>query len=212
MTIDASEPHLDRRQRKSRAALQQALLQVIAEKPYEAITIEDITDAADLTRATFYAHYADKAALTCEAYELLVEDLRHEIAEFYLSEATVYAGAAVAAVFEHASQHANLYRMAISGAAGLEPRRVLVTALEALVAQTLAVRSERLGRSPRVPVDLSAGCFVASTLYAIERWLDGQLDGGATEIAETILHIEMRGVEWAAGFEPGDLQYESQSP
>lgn len=208
MTIEELQPHQDRRQRKSRAALQQGFLQVIAVKPYEAITIEDITDAADLTRATFYAHYHDKAALTCEAYENIIEELGRQIADVPISESAAYTGEGMTIAFEHARQNANLYQIAIDGSAGVEPRRVLVEALESFVTDAFAVRAQHLGKTPRVPEALYAGCYVASFLHVVKRWLAGDLLGSPREMADIFLLIQMRGMEWASGFEPGELRYE----
>lgn len=54
---------LDPRVRRTRKLLQEALLALLAEKRFEAITVQDITERATLNRATFYAHFADKYAL-----------------------------------------------------------------------------------------------------------------------------------------------------
>jgi AcrR family transcriptional regulator len=43
--------------------LQEALQTLLRQKPFEEISIQDITAAATLNRATFYAHYSDKFAL-----------------------------------------------------------------------------------------------------------------------------------------------------
>ena len=59
-----------------------------------------------------------------------------------------------------------------------------------------------------MPAELYAGCYVASFLHMVKRWLDGELDGSPREVADIFLHIQMRGMEWAAGFESGELRYE----
>lgn len=51
---------MDRRKRKSQKAIQEACLALIREKDFEAITISDLTERADLNRGTFYLHYEDK--------------------------------------------------------------------------------------------------------------------------------------------------------
>lgn len=51
---------LDRRTRKTRKAINDAFWKLMQEKDFEDITIQDITDAADIHRATFYLHYQDK--------------------------------------------------------------------------------------------------------------------------------------------------------
>ena len=50
---------LDRRARRTRKALLQALLTLLQEKPLNSITITELTDLADVNRATFYTHYQD---------------------------------------------------------------------------------------------------------------------------------------------------------
>ena len=54
---------LDPRIRRTRSLLQDALKRLLEEKEFDEITIQDISKAATLNRATFYAHYPDKFAL-----------------------------------------------------------------------------------------------------------------------------------------------------
>jgi AcrR family transcriptional regulator len=53
----------DRRVAKSRRALKAALTDLILEKGYEQVTVQDIIDRADIGRSTFYAHFDDKDEL-----------------------------------------------------------------------------------------------------------------------------------------------------
>jgi len=54
---------LDPRIRRTRELLQQSLAKLLEQKEFERISVHDITDAATVNRATFYAHYPDKFAL-----------------------------------------------------------------------------------------------------------------------------------------------------
>ena len=53
----------DPRIRRTRQLLQGALRTLMQTKSFEEISVQDITDAATVNRATFYDHYADKFAL-----------------------------------------------------------------------------------------------------------------------------------------------------
>src|SRR5215475_12511022 len=53
----------DPRIRRTRQLLQGALAQLLATKPFDDISVQDITDTATVNRATFYDHYTDKFAL-----------------------------------------------------------------------------------------------------------------------------------------------------
>ena len=57
---------LDPRIRRTRRLLQDALRKLLEQKSFDDITVQDITEAATLNRATFYAHYPDKFALLGE--------------------------------------------------------------------------------------------------------------------------------------------------
>jgi AcrR family transcriptional regulator len=54
---------LDPRIRRTRNMLQAALKQLLTEKEFDKISVQDITELATLNRATFYEHYPDKFAL-----------------------------------------------------------------------------------------------------------------------------------------------------
>lgn len=66
---------LDPRIRRTRKLLQDALRKLLAEKEFDKISVQDITEAATLNRATFYAHYADKFALLGELIRVSFLDL-----------------------------------------------------------------------------------------------------------------------------------------
>ena len=50
---------MDRRMRRTRTQLLQALISLLETKPLNSITVTELTRIADVNRATFYAHYKD---------------------------------------------------------------------------------------------------------------------------------------------------------
>jgi len=65
----------DRRIRRTRKLLNEALVDLITEKAYGEITVQDITEKADIGHRTFYRHYASKD-------ELLVEVMKDTLSGF----------------------------------------------------------------------------------------------------------------------------------
>ncbi len=59
----------DPRSRRTRRLLQKALNELMAEKKFSEISVQDITAKAEINRATFYAHFDDK-------YELMNAGIR----------------------------------------------------------------------------------------------------------------------------------------
>ena len=55
---------MDRRVKKSRAAIHQAFISLLNQKSYESITVQEIIDLADVGRSTFYSHFETKEIAT----------------------------------------------------------------------------------------------------------------------------------------------------
>lgn len=71
-----AEKKLDRRVLRTRALLNNALMQLVHEKGYDNVTIEDITDRANLGRSTFYLHYQSKDDLLLDHHDHFVSRMR----------------------------------------------------------------------------------------------------------------------------------------
>mgnify|MGYP001228408573 CR=1 FL=1 len=54
---------MDRRVLRTRQMIVQAFKEILREKGFDAMTVQDIADHANVNRGTFYAHFADKYVL-----------------------------------------------------------------------------------------------------------------------------------------------------
>ncbi len=70
-----NQEKLDPRVKRTRALILNAFQDLLAEKNFEAITVQDVTTRAQINRATFYAHFQDKYAL-----------LDYSIAQMFMGE------------------------------------------------------------------------------------------------------------------------------
>ena len=64
----------DRRVQRTRELLQKALIELINERGYNAITIQDIVDRANVGRTTFYLHYNSKDDLFMSCHEAIISE------------------------------------------------------------------------------------------------------------------------------------------
>src|SRR5689334_21487919 len=68
----SKEMPMDKRIQRTRELLQKALIELINERGYDAITVQDIVEKANLGRTTFYLHYSSKDELFMSCHELMV--------------------------------------------------------------------------------------------------------------------------------------------
>src|SRR6266478_2217182 len=108
---------IDRRIPRTRAMLQHALTSLILKKGYEAITIQDICDEANVGRSTFYAHYTSKDDLKRSGFEHLRKELIDRQREARAAPGDRSLGFSLT-MFEHAGDHIELYRALIGGRGG----------------------------------------------------------------------------------------------
>jgi AcrR family transcriptional regulator len=71
---------VDRRVLKSQEAIKKAVIELMSEKSFDDITIQDISDRANVNRGTIYLHYVDKFDLLDKLIEEHINELR-EICE-----------------------------------------------------------------------------------------------------------------------------------
>jgi AcrR family transcriptional regulator len=82
MLLKQEEKREDPRVTRTRQLLHQALLGLMMEKSFQAITIQDIADRATVNRVTFYAHFQDKyALLEYSIREMFKERLHNHLPE-----------------------------------------------------------------------------------------------------------------------------------
>ena len=71
-----TEEKLDPRIKRTRQVIVQSFDELIKEKGFQSLSVQDITTRAGINRATFYAHFPDKYDLLEQAIQ---QNFRHEI-------------------------------------------------------------------------------------------------------------------------------------
>jgi len=106
---------VQRRVARTKAAIEDAFVQLVLERGYERVAVEDISERADLARATFYSHYPNKEAVLFSVFNRLIEDLMQRIAYQSGPWNEVRRGA-IQAAYKHVAEMPDLYRACLSDA------------------------------------------------------------------------------------------------
>src|SRR5262245_45194922 len=70
-----ASPKIDPRVKRTRKLLEQAFLELLAERGFQATTVQDIAARATVNRATFYAHFEDKYALMDSLFREQIQEV-----------------------------------------------------------------------------------------------------------------------------------------
>jgi AcrR family transcriptional regulator len=182
----------DRRVRRTRALLQNALTSLIVEKGYEAITVQEIIDRANVGRATFYAHFADKRTLLTSR----LEDLRTALIQ-QQREALATSGDGnraltfSRAMLQHASDSLPLWR----ALAGRESGAFVMARIQEMLADLVRNDLAALGLTQRgadreLLVQHLTGGFIAVMMW----WLTGGAKLSAEEMGARFGKLAMQGL------------------
>ena len=174
----------DRRVRRTRRLLREALVELVAEKGYDRVTVQDVIDRADLSRATFYAHFRDKDDLLLSGLEEL-ERL-----------------GSVGAVVEHVEANRWLYRGSLGGRTGTLVLRQVRRRLTALLRHNFQEAVDRLGLSPPVPVEVTAEFAVGAFLGVMWWWLEQDEPPTAQRMTELLELLSTPAIDTGLGWRP----------
>jgi AcrR family transcriptional regulator len=184
---------LDRRVQRTRALLRAALLALIVEQGYDSIRLQDITDRANLRRATFYKHYNDKEELLLSAlsenFDMLVRESQHVAQRDSIGGKTHVEAYLV--TFQHAAHNHALYRNILGSQSGALFARRIREYLAALVMQGLkTIPPGELTTPPEVLANYIAG----TELSMITWWLENDMPYPAQQMAEMVHQLILHGI------------------
>ena len=135
-----AERGVDRRVARTRMGLKKALFELISERPFKSITIQDITDRADVGRSTFYSHFASKEELLFHGFDQWLLSLTdHEPNE--VPDDTAHGGAAhfrfSLPFLKHIHGQRRFFRMTIASGGSPRVRKRTVELLAEMIRREL---------------------------------------------------------------------------
>jgi AcrR family transcriptional regulator len=169
----------DRRPQRTKRQLSQALVELVKEKRFDDITVQNVIDRADVGRSTFYTHFRDKEDLFQKDWERFLGDFAGHINWDQAGEA---AFVPVVYLFQHLQEMQPFYKGLVrsrktesvfkSGIACLSQN--IESALTARVqARTAAATATSTTSSPAsrslMPIPILAN-YLSGELFALLKW------------------------------------------
>ena len=102
-----TQPANNLRVRRTQKLLREALIDMIEEKGFDALTVGEITERAMVSRAAFYRNYQDKYDLVEQIFEEAMSTLLNAVGDLMGPE---YPAEVWVRFFEHIAEYERLYR------------------------------------------------------------------------------------------------------
>lgn len=176
-------------------------MELILEKGYDAVTVQDITDRANLGRATFYLHYKDKDELLVKSLEAVFEDLVQQMPALATGQWPLSDAGPIAVAFKHITENADLYRIILDRQGGTTIPRRIRSYIAGYVQVFIETHRAKTGAELPVPVDVLANYIAGSLLALVAWWLESEMPYSAEEMVVYYHRLVLLGVAQVMGID-----------
>ena len=186
----------DRRVQRTQQLLRTALVSLIEDKGFEALTVQDIIDRANVGRATFYAHFENKEDLLVSGLDGLRVALKELQRQAHLrtasSDERLFAFSHE--MFAHIAEYRKVFRAMVGKRSGALVQQLLQKIVVDLVRDDLKAivgrRDERSSPAEAVVQFVTGGFFGLAML-----WATGKLPLSVEEVNALFRRLAMPGVK-----------------
>jgi AcrR family transcriptional regulator len=181
----------DRRSQHTRHLVISAMMELLVEKPYHAITVQDLLDRAGIGRSTFYTHYFDKEDILASIAEQMLETLNQQFSQRDAGQGIVLS----LALFRHAQEHYPHFQTMTRGHVG----EVLWDTGQALLSKTIEQALTAACAEPcsaSVPLAMVAQYLAGAFGNLLKWWLEAEMPYSPEQMESIFQQLALPGV-WA---------------
>jgi AcrR family transcriptional regulator len=189
----------DRRVQRTRELLQKALIELISERGYDAITIQDIVDRANVGRTTFYLHYNSKDELFVNCHESIVRKFRivpfHPLSREELL--SVEAPPGVTSAYRHLEEARSLLYSVFQGKDSL----LILRRMRDWSARDIEanLRSAFPDEESLIPLDVLALYLAGAQIGMVQWWLEKRQPHTLEDLAQIFHRLQRSAIREAFG-------------
>jgi AcrR family transcriptional regulator len=189
----------DRRVQRTRELLQKALMELIGERGYDAITIQDIADRANVGRTTFYLHYNSKDELFMSCHEAIVSQfhigLLHPLSPEELSSTEI--PAEVTSAYKHLEEGRSLLYPVFQGKdSQLILRQIRDRSAREIEANLRTIFTDA---ESSIPLDMLANYLAGAQLALMQWWLEKRRPHPSDDLTKTLYQMQRAAIRDAFG-------------
>ena len=178
----------DRRSQRTRQALGDALVELMAEKGYDAISIKDIIERANVGRSTFYSHYVDKDELFVRQMDRVMDMLSQHVPPDVPDGNPFFPSLGL---FQHIQEQWKLFKSHAWGT-GID---ILTKRMQKSLSEKIEGRLVASGQTFEVPVTVIANFLAGSFLSMLRWWMDNKMTYTPEQMDEMFCKLALPGID-----------------
>lgn len=169
---------LDRRVQRTRKILQDALIELILEKGFDKVTVQDVIERANVGRSTFYSHFKDTEDLFLSGFGNLWSLFEKHLSGQALEHANVWDLSLI--VFQHAQSYTGVYKALVGKQGGSLMSAHMHKYLSALFRETL---KGQWTKNTQIPLEIVVHHLASSLIASLIWWVDHDLPYSAERMS-----------------------------
>jgi AcrR family transcriptional regulator len=180
----------DRRSQRTHRLVSSAFAELLGEKPYEEILVQDILDRAGIGRTTFYAHFFDKK----DVLDTLTEQILSMFTQQFVHSTARQPVVPSLELFEHIYQSPQQHFRALMRSRAGEPLwEALQTALcRAIEPALCTLCAER--RAPPIPLPVVSQYLAGALLTLLKWWVVAEMPYPPEQMENIFQQLALPGV------------------
>lgn len=180
----------DPRAQKTRQVLKQTLIQIMSEKEFSAISVNDLTKKAEINRATFYSHYADKHDLL----NSIVAETFGQMMSAYTGESLSLSDETLHAFVMSVWEYLGFFRANIGSASGQQFESLIEAEVQKQI-EIIVVKWLEQEISDKTTVPTMAAAIAGAIFNSGAYWGRTQSMEGVQDIAMVIRNLIIHGLK-----------------
>lgn len=187
---------MDRRVRKTREGLFEALIELLKEKKFERITIQEIAERADVNRGTVYLHFEDKFDLLNQCIDTYLQQLNESCRPIHPDESPE---TSMLRTFEYLESRFEVYSVLIQG----DSLPAFRLRLSALLQQGVEQQFDLRVHDVRIHREIAVQFVTTAISGLFEWWIVRSMPYPAAKmVGQLALLLQMHGFSGAEGDQP----------
>lgn len=176
----------DLRARRTRKWLQDALIELMKEKPFQDIQIKELTARAQVSRPAFYLHYLSKEDLLLSHVDVIFDEFHADISR-EIARGNINRKRFSLMLFEYWEQYAETLRMVIQA----ENPDILLDRLKeyvGVIMKEIAAKTRKPAIDPRLQ-ELIVGYVAGGAYMLLTQWISNKMPFSAEQMARLFYEL-----------------------